>query len=296
MSLQSTYQSRKALLVENLETMGVTGYDETDGLTTLINAVLEIGPTPPTPTPASISLTGTKNILSYADSESSVLTATVLDDNDDPVEGVSVDLYKDNTLWDTLTTGSAGTVTKTYTSAGVGDVGFTAECGSLVTETYDVYDYQYYADSMSKIKTNFTSITNVSGRTIYISPLPFNSDVELEFKLKNIPNNWVVGFGSNGTTWNDKGLWFKLQNYNQNYLNIMYRDTGNSNRDVAITNNYDTSTVLTIKSENTHKIYWYLDSVVKASRDTKTSLPLGLRIDIFDNQDYDIDYIKVKPV
>ena len=76
----------------------------------------------------------------------------------------------------------------------------------------------------------------------------------------------------------------------------MYIDTGGSNRDVSITTDYSTSTVFTIKSENLHKIYWYLDSVVKAYRDTQTSLPLGLRVDIFDNQDYDIDYIKVKPL
>ena len=92
------------------------------------------------PTPATITLTGTKSILSYADSESSVLTATVLDDNDDPVEGVSVDLYKDSVLWDTLTTGSAGTVSKTYTSLGAGDVSFHAECGSLVTENLTIED------------------------------------------------------------------------------------------------------------------------------------------------------------
>ena len=166
----------------------------------------------------------------------------------------------------------------------------------FLQESFVVYDYPYYADSMQKIKDTFIKDTSVSGRTIYESPFTFSSDVELEFKLKNIPQNWIVGFGSDGTTWKDKGLWFKLQNYNQNYLNIMYRDTGNSNRDVAITNNYNTSTVFTIKSENLHKIYWYLDNVVKASRDTYTGMPLGLRIDIFDNQDYDIEYIKVKPL
>ena len=149
---------------------------------------------------------------------------------------------------------------------------------------------------MQKIKNSFIVNTSVSGRTIYESPFTFSSDVELEFKLKNIPNNWVVGFGSNGTTFNNKGIWFKLQNYNQNKLSIMWQDTGGTARDASITTNYSTSTVFTIKSENTHKIYWYLDNVVKASRDTYTGMPLGLRIDIFDNQDYDIEYIKVKPL
>ena len=164
----------------------------------------------------------------------------------------------------------------------------------FLTKTFVVYDYPYYSDNMQKIKNTFIANTTVSGRTIYLSPFTFNSDVEIEFKLKNIPNSWLIGFGSDGTSWNSKAVWFKLQNYNQNKASIMYIDTGGSNHDVSITDSYGTSTVFTLKSENIHKIYWYLDSVVKAYRDTKTSLPLGLRIDIFDNQDYDIEYIKVK--
>ena len=99
--------------------------------------------------PASVDLTGTKSILSYADSESSVLTATVLDDNDDPVEGVDVNLYNGATLWDTLTTDSSGECSKTYSSAGVGDITFTAEVdGTLLTKTFVIYDYWKYDSSV----------------------------------------------------------------------------------------------------------------------------------------------------
>ena len=249
----------------------------------------------PTPVPASIDLTGTKSILSYADSESSVLTATVLDSSDNPVQGVDVNLYNGSTLWDTLTTDSSGECSKTYSSAGVGDITFTAEVdGTLLTKTYAVQDYQYYANSMQKIKDTFINDTSVSGRTIYESRFTFNSDVEIEFKLKNIPNSWLIGFGSDGTSWNSKAVWFKIQNYNQNKASIMYADTGGTVRDVGITTSYDTSTVFKIKSENIHKIYWYLNGAVQGSRDTRTTIPLGLRVDIFDNQDYDIEYIKVK--
>ena len=166
----------------------------------------------------------------------------------------------------------------------------------IISSEIFVQDLSFYADSMQKIKDTFIVDTSVSGRTIYISPFPFNFDVEIEFKLKNIPQSWVVGFGSNGTSWNAKGLWFKLQNYNQNKASIMYADTGGTVRDVGITTSYDTSTVFKIKSENIHKIYWYLNGGVQAYRDTKTGVPLGLRVDIFDNQDYDIEYIKVKPL
>ena len=176
---------------------------------------------------------------------------------------------------------------------GVGDLNIKAECRLLI-QTFVVYDYPYYSDNMQKIKNTFIANTTVSGRTIYLSPFTFNSDVEIEFKLKNIPNNWLVGFGSDGTTWNGKGLWFKLQNYNQDKASIMWVDTGGTIRDAGITSDYGTSTVFTIYSEGIHKIYWNLDGVPKAYRDTKTTVPLGLRIDIFDNQDYDIEYIKVK--
>lgn len=157
-----------------------------------------------------------------------------------------------------------------------------------------VQDLSFYADSMQKIKDTFINDTSVSGRTIYLSSFTFNSDVEIEFKLKNIPQNWLVGFGSDGTTFNGKGSWFKIQNYNQNKASIMWQNTSGGANDVGITTDYGTSTVFTIKSEDINKIYWYLDSVVKASRDTHTGTPLGLRVDVFDNQDYDIEYIKVK--
>lgn len=42
MTFSQTYLSRKQLLVENLEDKGVTGYTSNDGLTTLINGVLDI--------------------------------------------------------------------------------------------------------------------------------------------------------------------------------------------------------------------------------------------------------------
>jgi hypothetical protein len=151
---------------------------------------------------------------------------------------------------------------------------------------------------MQKIKNSFIVDTSVSGRTIYLSPFTFNSDVELEFKFKNsLPNSWVIGFGSDGSsTFKIKGLWFKLQNYNQNKPHAQWTTTSGSATDVTVDTTISASTVFTIKSENINKIYWYLDNVVKAYRDTSTSIPLGLRLDVFDNQDYDIEYIKVKPL
>ena len=141
-------------LAANLTTQGVPStWDE--GLTTLIGKVLDITPGPgPTPTPASIDLTGTKSILSYADSESSVLTATVLDSSDNPVSGATVELYKSGVLWDTLSTDSSGECTKTYTSAGIGDVSFEAKC-NLLTKTFVVQDCEFY-DALTENHNKWT--------------------------------------------------------------------------------------------------------------------------------------------
>ena len=167
-------------MADNLVTMGVSDADPSDGLTTLAGKILEIAPVPPTPTPASLdlSLTAGKQILSYADvssgTEYATFTATVLDQNDDPLPGVSVSIYKDNVLWYTAETGAGGTISKTYDSEGVGDVSFHAVCGSLVTESFVVRDAIYY---------NPDSITSST-----------------ELNIPNFPTNFVATFTVHRTT------------------------------------------------------------------------------------------------
>ena len=89
-----------------------------------------------------ITISSDKPTLSYADSESATISARLVDSNDDPVteSGVTIYLYKDGTLWDTMQTDSDGKVQKTYTSAGVGDVVFGADDGTLATVTTTVED------------------------------------------------------------------------------------------------------------------------------------------------------------
>jgi len=250
-----------------------------------------------------IQLTSNKSILSAEDGESATLTAQLTYEGS-PVavsgETVTFEVRKqsDDSLVESLTgaTNASGIATVSYLGKATGNLNIKVFSANrmIVSERCSIEDLPFYADNMSKIKNTFIADTSVTGRTIYVSPFTFNSDVELEFKLKNIPNNWVVGFGSDGSNITNKGVWFKIQNYNQDKASIMYVDTGGSARDVGITTDYSTSTVFTIYSDNIHKIYWSLDTVAKAYRDTYTGLPLGLRVDVFDNQDYDIEYIKVK--
>lgn len=107
------------------------------------------------PEPDSISLTSNKSILSYADSESATLTATVLDDNNNPLEGETVTFYNGSTSMGTATTNSSGVATKSYSSSGAGDVSFTAQVRSLVSETYELEDC-YYFDPQTTNKNRYT--------------------------------------------------------------------------------------------------------------------------------------------
>ena len=260
MSLSETYLSRKKLLADNLKSMGVSSVNETDGLTTLINAVLNIEPSiggldldtsliitttqeiiglgesiiltstlrasyddttvvdvdlsgvltgatvkfyngttllgtaitdlngvatyTYTPSqlgnftfhtvfegtenftnctsnnvnitvinaPTSLVLQADKSILSHYDNDNCTLTATLYDNNNTPIEGLSVVFKNGNIVLDTITTDSGGVATYTYNSQGVGDVTITAEYMNLV-QTFVVEDCTYYDTVTYKSET-----------------------------------------------------------------------------------------------------------------------------------------------
>lgn len=120
----------------------IASYDGTDYYEDCVSSAVSVVVV--SPTPDSVALTSDKSILSYADSESATLSATVLDSSSNPVEGATVEFFNGSTSMGTATTNSSGVATKTYASAGAGDLSFTAEVGSLVSETYDVQDCTRY--------------------------------------------------------------------------------------------------------------------------------------------------------
>ena len=149
MTLSQTYISRKQLLVDNLVAKGVTGYTVNDGLTTLINAVLEIQGGGGVRT---LTLTSDKDILSYYDSDTATLSATLLEDGE-PVPNVSVEFWSGSVSLGTSVTNSSGVAEKVYSSSGVGDVELSASVGTLVSETYEVEDCIRYWESVSGVVT-----------------------------------------------------------------------------------------------------------------------------------------------
>ena len=135
MSLNSSLQTLGQLMATNLQSKGVTA-NASDGLTTLANKILQVGPTP---IGYNLELTSDKNILSFYDHEYCVLTATLLDSNGNGVSGEEIVFKANGGLLNTVITGDNGVATVSYNSQGVGDVTITAECMNLV-QTYSLED------------------------------------------------------------------------------------------------------------------------------------------------------------
>ena len=135
MSLNSSLQTLGQLMATNLQSKGVTA-NASDGLTTLANKILQVGPTP---IGYNLELTSDKNILSFYDHEYCVLTATLLDSNGNGVSGEEIVFKANGGLLGTVITGDNGVATVSYNSQGVGDVTITAECMNLV-QTYSLED------------------------------------------------------------------------------------------------------------------------------------------------------------
>ena len=133
MSLSETYLSRKKLLADNLKSMGVSSVNETDGLTTLINAVLNIEPSiGGLDLDTSLVITTTQEIIGLG--ESIILTSTLRASYDDTtvvdvdlsgvLTGATVKFYNGTTLLGTGITDLNGIATYTYTPSQLGNFTF----------------------------------------------------------------------------------------------------------------------------------------------------------------------------
>lgn len=133
--------------------------------------------------PTSLVLQADKSILSDYDNDKCVLTATLYDNDNTPIEGLSVVFKNGDIVLATITTNSSGVAEYTYNSQGVGDVTITAECISL-QETYTLEDCNYYSE------TGTTLIQNDSTDTSYPCDIPYHHEgtekymVEFDFTMK----------------------------------------------------------------------------------------------------------------
>ena len=252
-------------LAANLTTQGVPStWDE--GLSTLIGKVLDITPGP-TPSYDGVSLTSDKSILSYADSESATLTAQLLDGSSSAsVSGVTVEFFKGSTSLGTATTNSNGVATKSYASAGSGDISLTAEVGSLVSETYSlsdrlVYDVTEYSKtgtgSATSVVTNnktwdntinweLTADIKVTGNSCRIDVVPPTESLSHHFGIGKASNGQLSTYVGKATSGEEA----------QNHANTM--------------NNNTYYTVKVVKEGTTIKFY-YGDTLLRTDTSTASS-------------------------
>lgn len=112
-----------------------------------------------------ISLSSDESILSYADGDTCTLTAQLTDD-DSPVsvEGVTVEFFNGSTSLGTATTNSSGVATKSYASAGSGDISVSAEVDEISSNSVSIEDCIRY-DGATSDKTSNYSKTNLNSLT-----------------------------------------------------------------------------------------------------------------------------------
>ena len=125
----------------------------------------DIVPDVPVPSYDGVSLTSDKSILSYADGDTCTLTAQLTDDGSPAsVEGVTVEFFNGSTSLGTADTNSSGIATKTYTSAGVGDMTLTAGVDSIISSEIYVEDC-IRSDGATSDKTSNYSSNNLNSLT-----------------------------------------------------------------------------------------------------------------------------------
>ena len=281
-------------MAANLVTMGVTDATASDGLTTLAGKILLV---PQGGGTVTISLSADKSILSYYNSESAVLSATVLE-NGSPKESATVEFFNGSTSMGTATTNSSGVATKSYASTGAGDVSFTASVGSLVSETYVIEDCYYANTGTTSTLTIDTGVSctiedgaikitkSTSGEKFVTCNYDYyNTDQEISFKVPKINSstNVPVGFA----VYRSDGTQIYWAGYSKSGGKF---DSKGGSKTTTLTAG---DTIRIVKSGSTLTAYKGETSISSVS--TATS---GIRLAFYTNNNYIqyIDDIKVKPV
>ena len=165
--------------------------------------VPDVPPVPPSYD--GITLTSDKNILSYADSDTCTLTAQLTDDGSPvSVEGVTVEFFKGSTSLGTADTNSSGVATKTYASAGSGDVSFTAEADSIISS-------EIYVEDCLIAQLSETTVTNSSGTkisSIGMDTIPNIQNTNFKFEFDG-SGNGVLNVGSK-SQWSSTGAAYRV--------------------------------------------------------------------------------------
>ena len=141
--------------------------------------------------PAYILAETTNNILSYADQETTTITATVFDSNYIPLSEQSVVFKNNSTVLDTVITDSNGVAEYQYSSQGIGDIVITAECEGI-SENIEIEDCQYYNDGSSVGSLEVGSNVSCTSNGEYIT-ITTSSSGEKDIKIPIVlSGNWEL--------------------------------------------------------------------------------------------------------
>ena len=216
--------------------------------------------------PTSLVLQADKSILSHYDNDNCTLTATLYDNNNTPMEGLSVVFKNGDIVLATITTDSSGVAEYTYNSQGVGDVTITAECMNLV-QTYSIEDCNYYNTAeVTQSSTNGSTIYN----TNLSQALPTNCEISYDIWSDNGNTTgehryFILPLSqyTSGTTQPQNALYFDQVGGNKG--NFGKRE---NNSTVSLLNNFSCtgSTYHTIKYvKNGTSVKMYVDDELKVT-------------------------------
>ena len=226
--------------------------------------------------PDDINITATKDVLSYYHGESSVLTATVVDANNQPCSGETVVFKIGNIVLSTQTTDSNGEVSYTYQSAGVGDVSIKVECRSL-EKTYVIYDL-FYANltehtndgwgtidsGIPNLPSSFemtvdlytTGVVQNNEQRLYLCPSStFNGGSQPTQGIYvgfNRPNNVEYGYRNGSTSWSI----YQISNMDNNWNTFKVVRNGNSYSYYINGTLMDTKTYANMSNYNSFTFCW----------------------------------------
>lgn len=165
---------------------------------------------------------------------------------------------------------------------------------SLVINQYT--PYTTYLTENDIIRT-WTEYTDVSGRTIYKTPLFLDSyeDIILECKFKSITNTSslqsVLGIDLyNGNSYSTRCAILAM---NTNQIVSYYSSSSSYRNKQGSTETLSTGSVYKLKLTNGNYAYWYRDDVLFASYSIERSTQSNLRLDIFDDMNTHLEYLKI---
>ena len=231
---------------------------------------------------ASLGLSANKNILSYADSDSCVLTATYTGST---VAGHTVKLYdaSDDSLVATMVDNGDGTYSTTYVSQGVGDIGFYAVSGNFVTETFVVEDCWAYHTTVTDSDSHFTKYTWGSN-WYYLSNYEVSTGFKVIMKFSTNITNCQVGLGSSS------GNYFAIQPVNSK-INVYVSTSSQTNVNFPTSAN---EIIYELVDSQTAKLY--VDNTLVGTYTPNSNINRYIKAVIYQGAVYDMEYVKIKPL